>query len=88
MKNKIYKFQRSLARFTTDFIQSFNKIEIKSKSNKFLHEESYKSNSKYDFTYLLKRFLENKKISAMDVSAQGGFNLIFFSKNIILLRKY
>ena len=75
MKNKIYKFQRSLAKILLPILF---KVLIKLKLNRrvinFLHEESYKSNSKYDFTHLLKKFLENKKIIAMDVGAQGGFN--------------
>ena len=91
MKNKIYKFRRSLAKILLPILF---KILIKLRLNRrvinFLHEESYKSNNKYDFTHLLKKFLENKKIIAMDVGAQGGFNSDnFFPKNIILfLRKY
>jgi FkbM family methyltransferase len=61
------------------------KILIKLKLNRrvinFLHEKSYNSNNKYNFTSLLEKFLEKNKIVALDVGAQGGFNSdTFFPK--------
>ena len=38
----------------------------------------------YDFTKIIKNILNDKKIIALDVGAQGGFNSDnFFPKNII-----
>ena len=55
-----------------------SQILIKLKSNRrvvnFLSEKSYKSNDKYNFTKLISSFLKDRKIIALDVGAQGGFN--------------
>ena len=40
----------------------------------FLSEKSYKSNNKYNFIKIIDHLLGNKKIIALDVGAQGGFN--------------
>ena len=54
------------------------KILIKLKSNRrvinFLNERSYFSNEHYDFSRLVKDYIKNNKIIALDVGAQGGFN--------------
>mgnify|MGYP001410797168 FL=1 len=75
MKNKIFKFSRSLVKI---LLPAVSKVLIKLKLNRrvinFLHEKSYNSNSKYNFTSLLEKFLEKDKIIALDVGAQGGFN--------------
>ena len=82
MKNKISKFSISLVKILLPILF---KILIKLKLNRrvinFLHEKSYDSNSKYNFTSLLEKFLEKNKIIALDVGAQGGFNSdAFFPK--------
>tara|TARA_A100001015_G_scaffold145101_1_gene160902 strand:+ start:993 stop:1937 length:945 start_codon:yes stop_codon:yes gene_type:complete len=82
MKNKISKFSISLVKILLPILF---KILIKLKLNRrvinFLHEKSYNSNSKYNFTSLLEKFLEKNKIIALDVGAQGGFNSdTFFPK--------
>ena len=75
MKSKIFKFSKSLAKI---LLPAVSKILIKLKLNRrvinFLHEKSYNSNCKYDFTSMLEKFLEKNKIVALDVGAQGGFN--------------
>ena len=75
MKSKILKFSKSLSKILLPAVFT---ILIKLKLNRrvinFLHEKSYNSNFKYDFTSLLEKFLEKNKIVALDVGAQGGFN--------------
>ena len=75
MKKKINKFFKSLAKVILPLIF---KVLIKFKLNRrvinFLSEESYNSNNKYDFTTLLHKLINNNKIIALDVGAQGGFN--------------
>ena len=82
MKSKIFKFSKSLVKI---LLPAVSKILIKLKLNRrvinFLHEKSYYSNFKYNFTSLLEKFLEKNKIVALDVGAQGGFNSdTFFPK--------
>ena len=82
MKSKIFKFSKSLVKI---LLPAVSKILIKLKLNRrvinFLHETSYNSNFKYNFTSLLEKFLEKNKIVALDVGAQGGFNSdTFFPK--------
>ena len=82
MKSKTFKFSISLVKI---LLPSLFKILIKLKLNRrvinFLHEKSYNSNNKYNFTSLLEKFLEKNKIVALDVGAQGGFNSdTFFPK--------
>ena len=82
MKSKTFKFSISLVKI---LLPAIFKILIKLKLNRrvinFLHEKSYNSNNKYNFTSLLEKFLEKNKIVALDVGAQGGFNSdTFFPK--------
>ena len=82
MKSKLFKFSKSVVKILLPVVF---KILIKLKLNRrvinFLHEKSYKSNNKYNFTSLLEKFLEKNKIVALDVGAQGGFNSdTFFPK--------
>ncbi len=75
MTKKIYKFFRSLIKIILPIIF---KILIRLKLNRrvinYLSEKSYNSNNKYNFNDLLKKLLGDKKIIALDVGAQGGFN--------------
>ena len=82
MKSKIFKFSKSLVKI---LLPAVSKILIMLKLNRrvinFLHEKSYNSNCKYNFTSLLEKFLDKNKIVALDVGAQGGFNSdTFFPK--------
>tara|TARA_Y200000002_G_C22669829_1_gene659518 strand:+ start:1335 stop:2234 length:900 start_codon:yes stop_codon:yes gene_type:complete len=47
----------------------------------FLNEKGYKSNDVYNFNEIIKNLLKNKKIIALDVGAQGGFNSDNFFPN-------
>lgn len=82
IKKKTLKIFRSLFKF---FLPVISKILLKLKLQRrvinSLEEKSYFSNNKYDFTYLIKKLLQNKKLTAVDVGALGGFNSEnFFSK--------
>jgi len=74
-KNRIMKLSRSLLKI---ILPTIFKILIKLKLNRrvinFLNDKSYNSNNSYDFTKILKNILNDKKIVALDIGAQGGFN--------------
>ena len=75
MKKKINNFFRSLAKFILPLIfRVLIKLKLNRRVINFLNEKSYKSNNKYDFTNLLHKLINNNKIIALDVGAQGGFN--------------
>ena len=69
------KYLRSLIKF---ILPLFFKILLNLKLNRrvinFLSDKSYSSNDLYNFTSLIKKYLKDKKIIALDVGAQGGFN--------------
>ena len=75
MKKIIQRFTRSLIKIILPF---FFKIFITFRVNRrvinYLNEKSYLSNNKYNFSPLIKKFLKDIKIIALDVGAQGGFN--------------
>ena len=75
LKNKSMKLSRSLLKIILPIIF---KILIKLKLNRrvinFLNDKSYNSNNSYNFTKTIKNILNDKKIIALDVGAQGGFN--------------
>ena len=75
LKKIILKLSRSLIKIILPVVF---KVLIKFKLNRrvinFLENKSYKSNEHYNFTSIIKKFLEGKKIIALDVGAQGGFN--------------
>ena len=74
-KKRILKLSRSLLKL---ILPTIFKILIKLKLNRrlinFLNDKSYISNNFYDFTEIIKNILNNKKIIALDIGAQGGFN--------------
>jgi len=74
-KNKILNLSRSLIKIILPLIF---KILIKLKLNRrvinFLNDKSYNSNKLQNFTKFIKNILNDKKIVALDVGAQGGFN--------------
>lgn len=87
MSKKIF---RSLIKIIIPYIF---KILIKLKLNRrviiFLSEKSYNSNNIFNFKNLINNLLKGKKITALDVGAQGGFNSdnFFSSKYNIFFKK-
>tara|TARA_B100001063_G_scaffold138072_1_gene129044 strand:- start:175 stop:1122 length:948 start_codon:yes stop_codon:yes gene_type:complete len=75
LKKIILKLFRSLIKIILPIVF---KILIKLKLNRrvinFLNDKSYNSNNSYNFTKTIKNILNDKKIIALDVGAQGGFN--------------
>tara|TARA_B100000497_G_scaffold108051_1_gene125993 strand:- start:768 stop:1697 length:930 start_codon:yes stop_codon:yes gene_type:complete len=69
------KLSRSLLKIILPIIF---KILIKLKLNRrvinYLNDKSYNSNNYYDFTKIIQNILNDKKIVALDIGAQGGFN--------------
>ena len=75
MKKIIYKFFKSAIKLILPIIfKILIKLKINRRTINFLNEKSYKSNDNYNFSELLKRLLKGKRIVALDVGAQGGFN--------------
>ena len=69
------KLSRSLLKIILPIIF---KILIKFKLNRrvinYLNDKSYNSNNHYDFSKIIRNILNDKKIVALDIGAQGGFN--------------
>ena len=85
-KNRIMKLSRSLLKI---ILPTIFKILIKLKLNRrvinFLNDKSYNSNNSYDFSKILKNILNEEKIVALDIGAQGGFNSDnFFALSIVV----
>jgi FkbM family methyltransferase len=74
-KNITLKLSRSLLKIV---LPTIFKILIKFKLNRrvinFLNDKSYSSNDYHNFTKVIQNILDDKKIIALDVGAQGGFN--------------
>ena len=82
MKKIIQRFTRSLIKIILPFFfKIFITLRVNRRVINYLNEKSYLSNNKYNFSPLIKKFLKDIKIIALDVGAQGGFNSDnFFSK--------
>ena len=76
MLNKIlFKLSKSVVKLLLPW---FSYFFIKLKGNKrianHLSDRSYIANNYYDFSLLVNKSLNNQKILALDIGAQGGFN--------------
>ena len=75
MKKKILKISRSLIKLILPIIfKIFLKLKINRRVINFLNEESYFANQFHNFSKIIEKILREKKIIALDVGAQGGFN--------------
>ena len=75
MKNKILKLFRSILKILLPFLfKILIYLKLNRRTINYLSDRGYNSNTKYNFNELIKNFLKNKKIIALDVGAQGGFN--------------
>ena len=86
MKNKILKLFRSILKILLPFLfKILIYLKLNRRTINYLSDRGYNSNTKYNFNELIKNLLQSKKIIALDVGAQGGFNsMIFFQANIII----
>ena len=75
LKRKFLKLSSSLIKLILPVLY---RLLLKTGSNRrvinFLNEKSYFSNKFYDFSVIINSFLKSRKIVALDVGAQGGFN--------------
>ncbi len=83
MLNKIFfKFYRSVIKIILPIIfKIFISLRVNRRVINYLQEKSYFSNSNHNFSPIIESLLNSKKLFALDVGAQGGFNSDgFFSK--------
>jgi FkbM family methyltransferase len=79
MKNFSEKFGKSLSKFLFPILfKIFSFFQINRRAINYFSEKSFFLNSKQDFRDLIQSLLNSKKIIALDVGAQGGFNSDFF----------
>ncbi len=75
VEKKLKKLSISLTKFFMPLIfKFFFKLKTNRRVINFLSEKSYFSNQLQDFREYLTKLLKDKKIIALDVGAQGGFN--------------
>ena len=76
----LFKLSKSIIKF---ILPCFSTLCIKLRINKriinYLNDKSFLANNFYNFTNIIKNNLNDQKIIALDIGAQGGFNSdIFF----------
>ena len=81
-KNRFLKIIRSLIKLILPYISNLLLVlKINRRTINYLNEKSYFSNNLQNFTKIVEEQLGKKKIIALDIGAQGGFNSDnFFSK--------
>ena len=74
--NKIFeKLGKSFSKIIFPILYKiFFFLKINKRAANYFDEKSYFSNNKQNFVETIKFLLENNKITALDVGAQGGFN--------------
>ena len=87
------KFKRLSISLTKFFMPIIFKLFFKLKTSRrvinFLSEKSYFSNQLQDFSEILKNLIKNKKITALDVGAQGGLiRMSIFQKYNTFLKTF
>jgi len=80
LKKTLFKLSRSIIKLLLPCLSViFIKLKINRRIINYLNDKSFLANNRYDFSDLIKINLNNKKIIALDIGAQGGFNSdIFF----------
>ncbi|MDC0903074.1 FkbM family methyltransferase [Pelagibacteraceae bacterium] len=69
------KFGKSFSKILFPILfRFFSFLKINRRAINYLSEKSFFSNNNHDFKNLIKSLLKEKKIIALDVGAQGGFN--------------
>ena len=75
LKKILFKLSRSFVKL---LLPCFSSLLIKLKVNKrianYLNDRSFIANNYYNFSNTIEKKLNNRKILALDVGAQGGFN--------------
>ena len=75
-------FEKLILNFSKFFFpvlfKLFSLLKINRRAINYLSEKSFFSNNNHDFKSLIHELLKEKKIKALDVGAQGGFNSDYF----------
>ena len=81
-KKTLLKLSISIVKLILPLVYKIlSKLNLNRRVINFLSEKSYFSNNSYNFNNMIEEVLGNKKIIALDIGAQGGFNSDnFFSK--------
>jgi FkbM family methyltransferase len=81
-KKILFKLSRSFVKLLLPCFSSlFIRLKINKRIANYLNDKSSVANNYYNFSNIIKKKLNDKKILALDVGAQGGFNSDnFFAK--------
>ena len=75
MKKNIEKFGKSFSKFLFPALfKLFSLFKINRRAINYLSDKKFFLNNNHDFRNLIQSLLNDKKIIALDVGAQGGFN--------------
>ena len=75
LKKILFKLSRSFAKLLLPcFSLLFIKLKVNKRIANYLNDKSSVANNYYNFSNIIKKKLNDKKILALDVGAQGGFN--------------
>jgi FkbM family methyltransferase len=80
LKKFLFKLSQSIVKLILPYFASlFVKLKINKRIINYLNDKSFFSNNYYNFSKIIESNLKDKKIAALDIGAQGGFNSdIFF----------
>ena len=74
IKKKFLNLHRSIIKLLLPLLSNiFIKFKVNRRVINYLNEKSYFSNNEYDFKEIIQNQLK-KKLIALDIGAQGGFN--------------
>ena len=75
MKKILFKFNRSISKLIFPFLAKlFISMRVNRRAINYLSLKSFEANNSYDFRKIIENLLQKKKLIAIDIGAQGGFN--------------
>ena len=75
LKKILFKLSRSFIKLLLPHFSSlFIKLKVNKRIANYLNDKSSVANNYYNFSNIIKKKLSDKKILALDIGAQGGFN--------------
>ena len=75
LKKILFKLSRSFIKLLLPYFSSlFIKLKVNRRIANYLNDKSSVANNYYNFSNIIKKKLSDKKILALDIGAQGGFN--------------
>jgi len=80
LKKILFKVSKSVVKLLLPYFSSlFIKLKVNKRIINYLSDKSFIANNYYNFSKIIEKNLNNEKILALDIGAQGGFNSdIFF----------